>query len=73
MNLWRKDVPANHMMPDEEQMTGPIFDLVPLQPVEARYVRYRIDTKRFTDVSEVEVLDGIKSEPFDLRIALPNR
>lgn len=73
LNLWWKDVPANHMAPDEEAMTGPIFDLVPPQPVEARYVRYKIDAKRFTDVSEVEVLDGIRSEPFDLRIALPSR
>ena len=38
-NLRWKDLPANFMAPDEETMTGPVFDLIPPRPVEARYVR----------------------------------
>ena len=72
-NLRWKDVPANHMAPDEETMTGPLLDLVPPRPVEARYVRYKITARRFAMTSEVEVLDRVDSRPFDLRIALPER
>ncbi|MHB0961068.1 MAG: discoidin domain-containing protein [Pirellulaceae bacterium] len=70
-NLRWKDLPANHMWPDEESETGPVLTLVPEQPVEVRYVRYKITARRFTCVSEVMVLDSIRSEPFDLKIALP--
>jgi hypothetical protein len=59
------------MWPDEEVMTAPVFDLVPAQPVPARFVRYRIKARRFTQVSEVEVLEQVERKPFDLRIALP--
>jgi len=72
-NLRWKDLPANHMAPDEETMTGPLLDLVPPRPVEVRYVRYKITARRFTAVSEVEVLDRVDSRPFDLRIALPEK
>jgi hypothetical protein len=71
LDLRWKDLPANLMWPDEETMTGPVFDLVPPQPVEARYVRCRIAARRFTMTSEVEVLEAFRSEPFDLRLALP--
>jgi hypothetical protein len=73
VNLRWKDLPVNHIWPDEESETGPVLTLVPRQPVQARYVRYKITARRFTDVSEVMVLDSIKSEPFDLRIALPEK
>ncbi len=69
--LRRKDVPVNHMLPDDETATGPIFELVLPEPVPARYVRFRIRPARILTVSEVEVLDWIRYEPFDLRIALP--
>jgi len=72
LELRWKDLPANLMWPDEETMTGPVFDLAPPEPVEARYVRYRIAARRFTMTSEVEVLDALRSEPFDLRLALPD-
>jgi hypothetical protein len=72
LNLRWKDIPANHMMPDDETATGPTFDLVPPQPVQARYVRFRITPARSLIVSEVQVLDSVRSEPFDLRIALPD-
>jgi len=71
LNLRRKDIPANHLLPDDETATGPIYELIPATPVEARYVRYRITPQRSLIVSEVEVLDRITREPFDLRIALP--
>jgi hypothetical protein len=67
----RKDVPVNHMMRDDEIMTGGTFRLVPEKPVTTRYVRYWVTNLRSFDCSELEVLDAIKSEPFDLRVALP--
>ena len=47
------------------------FELIPPEPVQARYVRYKVTPERALTVSEVEVLDSIRYEPFDLRIALP--
>jgi len=72
LNLRWKDIPVNHMMPDDETATGFTYDLVPKEPVEARYVRFKIDTERTLTVSEVQVLDQILNKPFDLRIALPD-
>jgi hypothetical protein len=72
LNLWRKDIPVNHMMPDDETATGFLYALEPPAPVQARYVQFRITPRRTLIVSEVQVLDSIRHEPFDLRIAPPN-
>ncbi len=66
-----KDIPINHLMPDDETATGPVFELVPPAPVQARYARFALTPARILTVSEVEVLDSITYRPFDLRIALP--
>ena len=66
------ELPENHMWTDEETMKGATFRLIPDKPVRTRYVRFKIANKRFFDVTELEVLDSIKFEPFDLRIALPD-
>ena len=42
-------------------------------PVEARYVEFKVSTPRATAITEVQALDCIKYEPFDLRIALPEK
>jgi hypothetical protein len=70
-NLRWKDLPVNHFWPDEEVIAGHLFERVLPSPVEARYVRYQITPARIVTVSEVEVLDSISYEPFDLRLALP--
>jgi hypothetical protein len=72
LNMRWKDIPVNHMMPDDETATGFTYDLVPPEPIRARYVRFKITPERTLTVSEVQVLDSIKSSPFDLRIALPD-
>ncbi|MBM3476219.1 MAG: hypothetical protein FJX75_23350 [Armatimonadetes bacterium] len=72
MNPRRKDIPINHMLPDDETLTAYLFTLAPPQPVQARYVRFAISAKRMICVSEVQALDSLKYEPFDLRIALPD-
>jgi hypothetical protein len=70
---WRwKDLPVNHFWPDEETITGATFRLVPPAPVDARYVRYKIDSPRIFACTELEVLDRLTLEPFDLRLALPD-
>jgi hypothetical protein len=71
LNLRRKDIPANHMMPDDETAAGFLYTLEPPAPVQARYVRFRITPRRILTVSEVQVLDSIRYEPFDLRLAPP--
>ena len=67
-----KDLPANYMWTDEETFCGHNFELILPKPVEARYVRYRLSPARNCEVTEVQVLDFIKYEPFDLKIALPD-
>lgn len=49
-----------------------LFELITPVPVEARYVRFKVTPERTLTVSEVEVLDFIKYEPFALRLALPD-
>ena len=72
MNPRRADIPVNHMLPDDEKLTAYLFTLVPPDPVQARYVRFVVAPKRMLCVTEVQVLDSIRYEPFDLRIALPD-
>jgi len=72
LRLRWKDLPANHLWPDEEVIAAHLFDLVAAAPVEARYVRFKITPERALTVSEVEVLESIKYQPFDLRVALPD-
>ena len=67
-----KDIPVNHLMPDDETATAYAFTLIPPKPVRARYVRFKITPQRTMTVSEVQVLDSIEFKPFDLRIALPD-
>ncbi len=67
-----KDLPVNDIWPDEETICGPNYLLMPPEPVEARYVRFVITPQRFLSVSEVQVLDSVTYQPFDLKIALPD-
>jgi hypothetical protein len=71
LNLRWKDLPANHFWPDEERIGAHLYELIPPLPVQARWVRFQITPERSLTVSEVEVLDEIRYEPFDLRVALP--
>ena len=73
LKLRWKDLPANLMYPDEETLCAYNFDKVLDKPVEARYVKYKLTVGpgRFLAVTELQVLDGIKYEPFDLRLAPP--
>ena len=71
MNLRWKDIPINHMMPDDETATGFTYSLILPEQVVARFVRFSIDSERTLTVSEVQVLDSITHTPFDLRVALP--
>ncbi len=72
LNLRWRDLPANHFWPDEEVIAAHVFELIPPQPVVARYVRFKITPARMLTVSEVEVLDSIRYTPFDLRVTLPD-
>ena len=71
-NLRWKDIPANYMWTDEETFCAHNHELILAKPVEARYVKFKITPARFTSISEVQVLDSINYEPFDLKIALPD-
>jgi hypothetical protein len=72
LNLRWKDLAVNHFWPDEEVIAAHNFELIPVRPAEARYVRFKVTPERSLTVSEVQVLDFIRYEPFDLRIALPD-
>jgi hypothetical protein len=71
-NLYWKNLPVNFMYPDDETLCGYNFVLPLAQAVEARYVKYKLTPARSMEVTEVQVLDSYKVEPFDLRIALPD-
>jgi hypothetical protein len=71
-DLRRRDIPVNFMLPDNETLTGATFRCIPPTPLATRYVRYKVSNTRVIDVTELEVLDAIRFEPCDLRIALPD-
>ena len=71
-NLRWKDLPANFMWPDEETLQSPNIEMILPKPVEARYVKFKITPARILCISELQVLDSITYEPFDLKIALPD-
>lgn len=72
MDLRRKDVPINHMLPDEETAGGWNFEHLLQRPVRARFVRLKITPRRILGVTEVQALEFVKYEPFEIRIALPD-
>jgi len=59
------------MWTDEETMTSGTFRFIPRHPVMARCVKYQVRNNRIFDCAGIEILDAIKSIPFDLRLALP--
>jgi hypothetical protein len=67
-----KDIPVNYMWSDEESFVAHNHTLQVDKPVEARYVKFATKASRFMVVTEVQVLDGVKTEPYELKIALPN-
>lgn len=72
LNLWRKDIPVNHLLTDDETAQGWNYERIPDVPVSARFVCYRIEPHRAMCVTEVQALKFITYEPFDLRVALPS-
>ncbi|MEA3209423.1 MAG: hypothetical protein QOE70_2480 [Chthoniobacter sp.] len=71
-DLRKKDIPVNFMLPDNEELKGATFRVIPPKPVPARYVQYKVTSNRMFVATEVEVLDAINFKPFDLQIALPD-
>ena len=71
-NLHWKDLPVNFMWPDYEGLQAYNFFLPMTTPVEARYVKYKLTPKRMMGVTQVQVLDSFKLEPFALKVALPD-
>lgn len=67
-----KDIPANEAWPDEETLCAPNYVLAAAHPVDARFVRFVITPERMLSVTEVQVLDSIRYEPFDLKLAMPD-
>ncbi len=72
LDLRWKDLAVNHLWPDDEAIAGHLFELIMPKPVMARYVRFTITAARSVTASEVQVLNFVRYEPFDLRIILPN-
>ena len=80
LELRRKDVPINHMLPDEETAMGWVFEKLLEKPVKARFVQFKFTIvpvegkskdERKAVVTEVQALDKIEYEPFDLKITEP--
>lgn len=60
------------MLADEETARGWNFEKALDGPVRARYVRFRLTPNRIVGVTEVQALDRLEYEPFDMKIALPD-
>jgi hypothetical protein len=71
-NLYWKDLPVNYVWNDEETFNAYNFLLPMKSPVEARYVKYKVNNARTLVITELQVLDGVEFKPFDLKIALPD-
>ena len=71
-SLWKKDVPINYMLQDDETATGWNFELPLVPAVPVRFVKYHVTPKRTLCASELQVLDALDYSPFDIRIALPS-
>ena len=71
-NVYRKDVPINFMVQDNEKAQGWNFELIPDKPVKAQFARWKVSAARWLAVTEVQALDSIKYEPFDIRLSLPD-
>lgn len=72
LNLLRRDVPINYMLPDDETAQAWNY-ILPLQaPLEARFVRFRVTPRRSLGITEVQAFDRLESRPFELRITLPD-
>lgn len=69
--IFKKNLPVNFMLADDESAAGFMFNLILPKTVKARYVRYNITPKRTLVVTEIQALDEIKYTPFDLKLALP--
>jgi hypothetical protein len=72
LSLRWKDLPANHIWPDDETLQAHLFELIAEHPVQARFVRFKLTPARILTVSEVQVLDSMKYAPFSLRVSLPD-
>lgn len=73
MNLFRRDIPINHMLPDDEKAQAWNYILPLPEPREARLVRFRLVPKRIVGVTEVQAWDRLERRPFDLKILLPDQ
>ena len=71
-NLRWKNLPVNDFWVFPDKLTGYNFLLAAPAPVTARYVKYKLTPARAFGVTEVQVLDSYKFEPFDLKLALPD-
>jgi len=72
LNLWRREIPINHMLPDDETAQGWNYILPLSSPVTAQFVRFRVTPRRSLGVTEVQAFDRIDIRPFDLKILLPD-
>lgn len=72
LNLFRRDIPVNHMLPDDETAQGWNYILPLAEPRSARYVRFRVTPRRIVGVTEVQAFTHFERKPFRLRILLPD-
>lgn len=72
LNFFRRDVPTNYMLPDDETAQAWNYILPLSSPVTARFVRFRITPRRSLGISEVQAFDRVERRPFSLRVLLPD-
>ncbi|MCS7239463.1 MAG: hypothetical protein NZ899_14520 [Thermoguttaceae bacterium] len=73
LNLFRRDIPINHMLPDDEKAQAWNYVLPLPERKEAQLVRFRLRPKRIVGVTEVQAWDHLERRPFKLKILLPEK
>ncbi len=72
LNLLRRDIPINYMLPDDETLRAWNY-ILPLQsPVTAQFVRFRVTARRSLGITEVQAFDRLERRDFWMRILLPD-
>jgi hypothetical protein len=72
LNLFRREIPINHMLPDDETAQGWNYVFPLDSPVVARFVRYRVAPRRSLGITEVQAFDRLERRDFSLRVLLPD-
>jgi len=72
LNFFRREVPINHMLPDDETAQAWNYFLRLESPVSTRFVRFRVTPRRSLGITEVQAFDRLDRREFSMQVLLPD-